>query len=133
MRIVFDTNVLVSGILTEGLCREIVENHLPDHTPILSRRLWDELVNVLEEKFDLTPDGLPLLGLYHRLATWVEPSELKPSVCRDSDDDWVLATALAGEAETIVTGDEDLLALRRHRNLAILSPRQFLKRLHESQ
>lgn len=126
MRIVLDTNVLVSGILAEGLCREIVETHLPDHTPILSRRLWDELVNVLEEKFGLTPDNLPLLGLYHRLATWVEPSELKPSVCRDCNDDWVLATALAGEAEAIVTGDDDLLTPRRHRNLAILSPRQFL-------
>jgi putative PIN family toxin of toxin-antitoxin system len=133
VRIVFYTNVLVSGILTEGLCREIVEIHLPDHTPILSRRLWDELVKVLEEKFGLTPDGLPLLGLYHRLATWVEPSELKPPVCRDRDDDWVLATALAGEADAIVTGDDDLLSLRRHRSLAILSPRQFLKRLHESQ
>ena len=126
MRIVLDTNVLVSGILAEGLCREIVENHLPDHTPILSRRLWDELVKALEEKFGLTTEGLPLLGLYHRLATWVEPSELTPPVCRDRDDDWVLATALAGEAEAIVTGDDDLLVLRRHRTLAILSPRQFL-------
>ncbi len=126
MRIVLDTNVLVSGILTEGLCREIVESHLPDHTPILSRRLWDELVKALEEKFGLTTEDLPLLGLYHRLATWVEPSELTPPVCRDPDDNWVLATALAGEAEAIVTGDDDLLVLRRHRSFAILSPRQFL-------
>lgn len=132
MRIVLDTNVLVSGILAEGLCREIVETHLPDHTPILSRRLWEELVYVLEEKFGLTLDNLPLLGLYHRLATWVEPNELKPSVCRDCNDDWVLATALAGEAEAIVTGDDDLLILRRHRSVVIVSPRQFLERLHES-
>jgi putative PIN family toxin of toxin-antitoxin system len=133
VRIVFDTNILVSGILAEGLCREIVEIHLPEHTPILSRRLWDELVETLGEKFGLNPDSLPLLGLYHRLARWVEPSELNPPVCRDPDDDWVLATALAGEAVAIVTGDNDLLALRRHRSVAILSPRQFLKRLHSSQ
>lgn len=130
MRIVFDTNVLVSGILAEGLCREIVETHLPDHTPVLSRPLWDELVETLEEKFNLSSDSLPLLGLYHRLATWVEPTKLNPPVCRDPDDDWILSTALAGEAAAIVTGDKDLLVLRRHRSVTILSPRQFLRRLH---
>lgn len=132
MRIVFDTNILVSGILAEGLCREIVEIHLPDHTPILSSPLWNELVEALEEKLGLDADSLPLLGLYHRLATWIEPSELNPPVCRDPDDDWVLATALAGEAEAIVTGDDDLLVLRYHQSVAILSPRQFLERLHPS-
>lgn len=131
MRIVFDTSILVSGILAEGLCREIVETHLPDHTPILSRPLWDELVETLEEKFSLKSDRLPLLGLYHRLATWVEPTELNPPVCRDPDDDWVLATALAGEAAAIVTDDQDLLVPRRHRSVAILNPRQFLQRLDE--
>ncbi|MDF0666078.1 MAG: hypothetical protein P0119_08395 [Nitrospira sp.] len=45
----------------------------------------------------------------------------------------LLGFILAGEDEAIATGDEDLLTLRRHRNLAIVSPRQFLKRLHESQ
>lgn len=132
MRIVLDTNILVAGILAEGLCREIVEVHLPDHTPILSSRLWDEPVDALEEKFGLNTDSLPLLGLYHRLAAWIEPGELNPPVCRDSDDDWVIATALAGEAEAIVTGDDDLLALRCHQRVAILSPRQFLERLHPS-
>jgi putative PIN family toxin of toxin-antitoxin system len=130
VRIVFDTNVIVAGIVAEGLCREIVEDHIPAHTPILSQRLWDELVEKLQTKFDLNPDDLPVLGLYRRHATWVEPAELQPPVCRDPDDDWVLATALAGEAESIVSGDDDLLVLRRYRGVAILSPRRFLERLH---
>ena len=130
MRVVFDTNMIVAGIVAEGLCREIVEDHIPAHTPILSRQLWDELVEKLQTKFDLDPDGLPVLGLYRRLATWVEPVKLQPPICRDPDDDWVLATASAGEAEAIVSGDEDLLVLRRHRGVPILSPRRFLERLH---
>lgn len=49
-------------------------------------------------------------------------------VCRDPDDDWVLATALAGEAEAIVSGDADLLTLGSHAGIQILSPRQFVSR-----
>jgi len=129
VRVVFDTNVVVSGLVAEGLCREILETHLPDHTPLLSAPLWDELVQVLADKLGLIVDELPLLGLYRRLASWVEPEPLKPAVCRDPDGDWVLATALAGEAEAIVTGDADLLVLGEHRGIAILSPRGFLELL----
>ncbi len=132
MRVVFDTNVLIAGILAEGLCREIVEVHVPKHTPILSPPLWDELVNVLGRKFDLEAEQLPLLDLYRRLAVWTEPRPLDPPVCRDADVDWILATAIAGKAETIVTGDDDLLALRRYRRMAILSPRKFLERLRRA-
>ena len=127
MRIVFDTNVVVSGVVAGGLCREIVDTHLPDHTPVLSPPLWDELVQVLTSRFGLAVDELPLLGLYRRLALWVEPTILEPAVCRDADDDWVLATALQGEAEAIVTGDEDLLVLGEHEGITILSPRRFLE------
>jgi uncharacterized protein len=128
VRLVFDTNVIVSGVIAEGLCREIVECHLPQHTPILSAALWDELVEVLQTRFDLSPDELPVLGLYRRLADWVEPALLAAPVCRDPDDDLVLATAIAGRADTIVTGDEDLLVLVEHAGIALLSPRRFLER-----
>lgn len=128
MRLVFDTNVIVAGLVSEGLCHELVETHLPDHTAILSRRLWDELVDKLREKFGLAADDLPLLDLYHRHATWVDPRPLAAAVCRDPDDDWVLATAIAGEAEAIVTGDADLLALGVFQGVTILTPRQFIER-----
>lgn len=126
MRVVFDTNVVVSGMVAQGLCREIVETHLPEHTPILSRVLWDELVEKLRDKFDLTPEDLPALGLYRRLAVWCEPVPLGTPVCRDPDDDWVLATARAGQADAIVTGDADLLSLKSFEGIAVLSPRQFM-------
>ena len=128
MRIVFDTNVIVAGIVAEGLCRELIESHLPEHTPILSDRLWKELLEKLRDKFDLTADDLPLLALYRRQAVWCEVRPLDAPVCRDPDDDWVLATALAGRAEAIVTGDADLLVLGAFEGIAILSPRQFIER-----
>jgi putative PIN family toxin of toxin-antitoxin system len=129
VRVVFDTNVIVAGIVAEGLCRELVEVDLPQHEAILSPALWDELVGALREKFGLDAAELPVLQLYHRHATWVDPQPLESPVCRDPDDDWVLATAATGQAELIVSGDEDLLVLGRFRDIAILSPRGFLEHL----
>jgi putative PIN family toxin of toxin-antitoxin system len=67
------------------------------------------LVEKLRESFGLREDELPLLDLYRRHATWVEPQGLAAPASRDLDDDWVLATALAGQTDAIVTGDNDLL------------------------
>ena len=127
MRVVFDTNVIVAGLVAQGLCYELVEVHLPQHEAILSPGLWDELLTTFDEKFDLGEDELPFLALYHRHATWVEPQRLEAPVSRDPDDDQVLATALAGKAEVIATGDDDLLVLETVKGVEILTPRRFLE------
>lgn len=128
MRAVFDTNVVVAGIVAEGLCREILEVHVPEHTAVLSSVLWDGLVVTLRRKFALTPDALPILALYRQHADWCEPTKLAKAVSPDPDDDWVLATAAAGAAEAIVTGDAGLLTLGSYTGVEIISPRQFVAR-----
>lgn len=128
MKVVFDTNVVVAGIVAEGLCREILEIHVPEHDVILSQVLWEELVVTLRRKFRLTPDDLPILALYRQHASWCEPAKRAEAVCRDPDDNWVLATALAGQADAIVSGDADLLTLDRYSGIEVLSPRQFVSR-----
>jgi putative PIN family toxin of toxin-antitoxin system len=127
---VFDTNVIVAGLVAEGLCRELIETHLPEHVAILADPLWEELVEKLRSKFNLVPEEVPFLGLYRRHAEWVQAQPLPKPVCRDADDDWVLAAALAGGAEMIVTGDPDLLVLGTHQGIGIVSPRQFIERIH---
>jgi uncharacterized protein len=128
VKIVFDTNVVVAGIVVEGLCREILETRVPEHDVLPSQVLWDELVATLRRKFGLTPDDLPILTLYRQHSTWCEPAALAEPVCRDPDDDWVVATAVAEEAEAIVSGDADLLTLASYSGIEILSPRQFVSR-----
>lgn len=128
MRVVFDTNVVVAGIVAEGPCREIVEIHLPEHGVILSQVLWDELLSTLRRKCGLAAEDLPILPLCRRHAGWCDPAKLSHAVCRDPDDDWVLATALAGNAEAIVTGDADLLTLGSYSGIEIIAPRQFVAR-----
>ncbi len=88
--------MIVAGIVAPGLCREILEAHVPAHTPPLSHAMWQELERVLTEKLDIDVRTLPVLALYRRHALWVEPQPLPRPVCRDPEDDVVLETAVAG-------------------------------------
>jgi putative PIN family toxin of toxin-antitoxin system len=127
VKLVVDTNVLVAGLAGEGLCRDIVKRRLPACELFTSRALLDELAEKLLEKFGLDPDELPLLKIYAEEATVVKPKPLAKPVCRDSDDDEVLATAIAAEAEIILTGDKDLLVLKEFQGVKIFSPRRFIE------
>ena len=127
MRVVCDTNVLVAGVVAEGLCRDIVKRRLPRVDLVTSQVLLDELVRTLRRKFGTNPADVPLVAAYRERATLVRPVPLARPVCRDRDDDAVLATALAGHPDIILTGDEDLLVLGEHQGIRILSPRHFVE------
>jgi putative PIN family toxin of toxin-antitoxin system len=127
VKLVVDTNVLVAGLAGEGFCRDIVKRRLLAFELFTSQILLDELAGKLREKFHLNPDGLPLLKIYADEATIVKPKPLSESVCRDPDDDEVLATALTANAEMILTGDKDLLVLKQFQGIKIVSPRQFVE------
>lgn len=128
MRILFDTNVLVSAFTLHGLCHQAYERTLLRVQILTAPRLLDELRRSLVVKMGIEA-GLAD-EIRDELKTEleiVEPQALPKSVCRDKDDDWVLATALAGRAEIIVSGDKDLLTLKEFHGIKILSPRQFVE------
>jgi putative PIN family toxin of toxin-antitoxin system len=127
VRLVLDTNVLIAAVVADGVCRDLVRVRLRSHTLVTSDILLRELREKLRVKFDLTPDELPLLGALAERAETVKPVKLIPPACRDTDDDWVLATAVAGHADVIITGDDDLLVLKKHGAIPILTPRAFLE------
>jgi len=127
VKLVVDTNVLIAGLAGEGVCRDIVKRRLLAFELFTSQTLLDELAGKLREKFHLNPDALPLLKIYADEATIVKPKPLSEPVCRDPDDDEVLATALTANAEMILTGDKDLLVLKEFQGVKILSPRQFIE------
>ena len=96
---------------------------------IWSVPLQAELETTLKRKFKLGPGTQAALAAFVELCEFVVPSVLPKPVCRDADDDVVLATALAAKADIIVTGDNDLLVLKEFHGIRILPPRQFMELL----
>ena len=127
MRVVFDTNVLYSALAAKGFCEEVLDEAVGDCVPVWFDPLKLELESLLARRHKIGPATQAALTAYVDLCEFVEPQPLSSRVCRDKDDDIVLATALAGKADIIVTGDEDLLVLKKFRSIRILSPRQFLE------
>lgn len=129
MRLVCDTNVLIAAVIADGLCRDIVKRRLPRHELFTSETLLSELAEKLRHNFGVEPEKVPLIKIYRDRATIIRPAPLPISVCRVPDDDEVLAVAAAAKAEAIVTGDNDLLILKTHAGIPILSPRRFVELL----
>ena len=129
MIVVLDTNVIVAALVAEGLCREVVHRAVRMRVLASSHQLMDELQATLERKFEVTPAVTAFLKGFRRQTRLVEPRMLPAPICRDADDDVVLATAVAASANLIVTGDRDLLVLEGYDGVSIVSPRRFLERL----
>ena len=128
MRLLLDTNVLVAALVARGTCSDVLEHCVREHVVISSQPLLDELRDVLERKFrQRAVDVRSALQLFAGTFTLVSPSALDPPTCRDRDDDVVLATALAGPCDAIVTGDQDLLVLDPFHAIRILAPSGFWK------
>ncbi len=129
MTIVLDTSVVVAALVAEGLCREVVHRAIRGRMVVSSAGLMDELDVTLKRKFKVTPATAAFLKAFRRHTRIVKSGALPKPICRDSDDDLVLATAVAGGASLVVTGDNDLLVLKRYDGVTIVSPRRFLERL----
>ena len=126
MRIVLDTNILIAAFIARGSCNELVEHCVVHHDLVLSKPILGEFRNVLARKFGFTQSEAGAAArLLQSRAQIVKPSSLPDAVCRDPDDDAVLATALSGNAEAIVSGDKDLTCLKSYRGIKILSPADF--------
>jgi uncharacterized protein len=126
MRVVLDTNVLIAAFISRGVCSELLEHCGQRHVIVVSDFILGELTEHLVGKFKYGDhEAAEAVGLIASVAEKVTPARLEGSVCRDSDDEAILATAVAGRAACIITGDADLLVLRDFRGVSILRPADF--------
>lgn len=137
MRLVLDTNLLVSGVITAGLPRRLVDGAKAGEFELCtSEILLTELLDVLSrDKFaqrlvqaGLTPQAI--VDDLRRLAVVVAPTEVPRVVSDDPDDDHVIAAAVCGRADLVVSGDKrDLLSLGDFQGIPIVSAREAVERL----
>ena len=130
MRIFLDTNVLVSAFTTRGLCADVLRVVLRDHTLLTGEFNLCELRRVLRTRM-AAPEPVveSAESLLREQVVIPMPEAPATADVRDPDDAWVLASALDGDADILVTGDRDLLDLRSDAPLTILTPREWWDRL----
>lgn len=132
MKVFLDTNVLVSAYTTRGICADLLRYILAEHELLTGEVNLVELRRVLRDRFHASPDLTATIEAELRDATIV-PKPATPSLLpiRNQDDQWVLASAIAGRADLLVTGDQDLLAVAPQSPLAIVDPRGCWDRLRK--
>ena len=130
MRVVLDTNALVSALLFSGISSKLVSLWQKGLiTPLLSREVVDEYLRVLGyPKFELSEGEIKEL-IQEEILPYAEVVTRKIRlrvIQRDPSDNKFIECAVAGRARVIISGDKDLLSLGRYRQIRIQSPAQFL-------
>lgn len=134
MKIILDTNVVIAAYAARGLCHELFELCMDRHTLITSEDILQETKKNLKKQLGLPENLVESVLRMLREKSQLHDYETLPSpVCRDADDDKILALAKSSGADMIITGDPDLLVLEKFESTIIVSPRQFWERLKKKE
>ena len=128
MRVVFDTNVLVSPLVFPGGQGDAALRRIIAGTDrlLMSRAILDELLEVLSRKFARDAEELAHVAVFVSELAMVVAPRRRLRVVKDDPDNRILECAIAGRAEAIVTGDKALLALANFRNTPVVMLRSYL-------
>lgn len=128
MRVLLDTNVLFAAFTAHGVCHAVYEHCLQQEQLITSPHILAELSDVLPRKANQTKSHTQeIIRALKDDCELVKSPDCPQPVSRDPDDDWVLAAAIEGKADVLITGDKDLLVLKKHKGIPIITPREFLE------
>jgi len=140
MRLVLDTNTLISALLWRGTPHHLLHaiRARPNLQLYSSPALFEELADVLmraslrKQLGVIGKQANEVLQDYAAVVQLIEVEPLAEPVCRDPDDDAVLALARAAQADLIVSGDQDLLVLGQFEGVPIATPRDALERITQA-
>ena len=131
IRVVLDTNVLISALLFKGELSRIVGLWQKGKIiPVISKETFDELRTVLEySKFSLSRAEIKSL-IEHDILPFFEVVNVSKHVkgtCRDPEDDKFISCAISASVDWIVTGDKDLSDLKKYQSIRIIHASDFIK------
>jgi len=132
VRLVVDTNVLISAFIGGRLARLFAALEDKDTELFISREQLTELIDVVERpkfrKYFSLEEARAAIGDLCMVALFPENGLPVVNVCRDAKDDHLLALSKATDADVLITGDEDLLVLEKFEKTEIISPATFMRR-----
>jgi uncharacterized protein len=129
MKVILDTNVLISGISFSGPPYEILNAwKLSRLQIVLTKEILEEYQRVAESLTGKIPtiDILPIIELLTIHSLFVDADDVCLSVCDDPDDDKFIECALASNTKMIVSGDKHLLSVTGYQGITVLKPREFV-------
>ncbi len=126
MRVLLDTNVLVAAFATRGLCQDVLRLVLAEHSLLVSETILDELERALTDKLRAPARrAREIVAFIREHGEVVAPACPAPWPENDPDDRWIVAAALDGAADMLVTGDKELLRVNGEVTFQVVTPRGF--------
>ncbi len=125
---IFDTNVLIAAIITEGICSKLLHRaRMHEFSLVSCPFIMKEIRRTLSKKFRLTHDEIASATepISEAISEIIEPALTITNICRDADDDNILSCAAEAKAHYLVTGDSDLLEIKSYGGVKIITPRDF--------
>ena len=129
MKVVFDTNILVSALVFPGGRADIALRRIIEERDrlLLSKPILDELLGILASKFSRDAEELAHVAVFLSELSIVVKPRRKLAILADDPDNRILECAVTGGADAIVTGDKVLLGLKAFRKVKLLSLRAYLE------
>lgn len=128
MKVFFDTNVLIAAYATHGACDELLNHCIGRHAIYTSVFVLGELQEKLIRKLKLTSEEASrIIQFLKRYSIIAQEHPLVHPISRDPDDDHILAAAINEQVDCIITGDKDLLVLKKVSEIPIIAPADFWK------
>ncbi len=131
VRLVVDANIILSALIGGELrwFREVLANN--EFDLLVSTVLLEEVERVASKsyfrKYFTVDEVVEIMAIIGRNGTMVKAGPPHEKVCRDPKDDYLLALAQKGKVDVLITGDDDLLVLKRHGKTRIVKPAAFRK------
>lgn len=128
MKVVLDTNVIISGIFWSGPPYECINRwRHKKMTVICSAGILEEITAVLVE-FKMPEDQINSWREFITQNSVIVQPKNKVDICSDKGDNKFLEAAETGKADYIITGDKHLLTLKEHKGIWIVTPQEFIKK-----
>ncbi len=126
MRVFLDTNVLVGAFASRGICADLFRHVLVEHDLVVGDVVLTELKRTLLKRINVPPRVVAdIERLLRDQEVVAKPRRHLDLGLRDADDEWIVASAVAGNAEALLTGDRDILEAPGPLPIRAYTPRQF--------